>query len=62
MAHYDHKRESRIEMDASDGVVAAIYSQLEENKSWHPVAFFSKTIAAAEINYEVQDKNILAII
>ena len=51
-----------LETDASDGVVAGILSQLHPDGEWHPVAFFSKTMAPAECNYEVHDKEMLAII
>jgi len=62
LAHYDPKRESRLETDASDGVVAAIFSQKGDDDHWHPVAYFSKTMAPAELNYEIHDKEMLSII
>jgi len=37
-------------------------SQLHEDGLWHPVAYFSKTMAPAECNYEIHDKEMLAII
>jgi transposase InsO family protein len=37
-------------------------SQLHPDGEWHPVAFFSKTMAPAECNYEIHDKEMLAII
>jgi hypothetical protein len=36
--------------------------QLHLDGEWYPMAFFSKIIALAECNYEVHDKEILAII
>lgn len=60
--HYDPDKESRIETDASDGVVAGVFSQLGSDGEWHPIAFFSKTMAPAELNYEIHDKEMLAII
>ena len=51
-----------LETDASDGVVAGILSQLHPDGEWHPIAFFSKTMAPAECNYEIHDKEMLAII
>lgn len=62
LAHYDPDKESMLETDASDGVVAAVLSQLHPDGEWHPVAYFSKTMAPAELNYEVHDKEMLAII
>ena len=52
-----------LELDASDGVVAGIFSQLDETDGqWHPIAYFSKTMAPAEYNYEIHDKEILVIV
>lgn len=61
LRHYDPERESQIETDASDGVVAGIFSQKHGNE-WHPIAYFSKTMAPAELNYEIHDKEMLAIV
>jgi transposase InsO family protein len=63
LIHYRPNRPTRLETDSSDGVVAAVLSQLyEEDSQWHPVAFFSKTMAPAECNYAIHDKEMLAII
>ena len=53
----------KLETDSSDRVVGMVLSQLyEEGNRWHPVTFFSKTIAPAEYNYGIHDKEMLAII
>ena len=62
LRHYNPDLETRLETDASDGVVAGILSQLHPDGGWHPVAFFSKTMAPADCNYEIYDKEMLAII
>ena len=62
LRHYDPNLETRIETDAFDGVVAGVLSQLHLDRDWHPVAYFSKTIALAECNYEIYNKEMLAII
>jgi hypothetical protein len=52
-----------METDASNGVVAGVLSQQDpQTKLWHPVAFFSKTMQPAELNYDIHDKEMLAII
>ncbi len=52
-----------LELDASDGVVAEVFSQLDPiDGQWHPIAYFSKTMTPAECNYEIHDKEMLAII
>lgn len=50
LIHYDPEIKSRIETDASDGVVSGIFSQQGSDNEWHPVAYFSKTMAPAELN------------
>jgi transposase InsO family protein len=62
LRHYDPDLESMIETDASDGVIAAILSQKQLDGTWHPTAFFSKTMLPAECNYPIHDKEMLAII
>jgi hypothetical protein len=52
-----------LELDASDGVVAGVFSQFDPTDGhWHPIAYFSKIMAPAECNYEIHDKEMLAII
>ena len=62
LRHYNPEYECMIETDASDSVIAGIFSQLHLDGQWYPVAYFSKTIALAECNYEIHDKEILAIV
>ena len=54
--------ETVVETDASDAVIAGILSQRHPDGLWHPVAFFSKKMTPAECNYEIYDKELLAII
>ena len=53
--------ETMVETDASDAVIAGVLSQKHAG-IWHPVAFFSKKMTPAECNYEIYDKELLAII
>ncbi|MDA4119333.1 MAG: reverse transcriptase domain-containing protein [Thaumarchaeota archaeon] len=62
LAHYDTDHQCLLETDASDTVIAAVFSQKGVDREWHPVAYFSKTIALAEINYPIHDKELLAIV
>ncbi|SJK99623.1 uncharacterized protein ARMOST_02931 [Armillaria ostoyae] len=50
----------RVEADASEGVIRAVLSQ-EQNGKWRPVAFMSKVLTVTECNYEIYDKELLAI-
>ena len=51
-----------IETDASDFALGAILSQRNNERKLHPVAFHSWKIQLAEINYEIHDKELLAIV
>jgi hypothetical protein len=53
----------RIEADSSDFATGAVLSQLStEDRKWHPVAYYSKSLSETERNYEIHDKEMLAII
>jgi hypothetical protein len=51
-----------LKTDALDGVIASIYSQKQLDREWHPIAYYLKTIADAELNYLIHNKEMLAII
>jgi hypothetical protein len=51
-----------VETDSSDYVSSGVLSQKGEDGLLHPVAFFSKKLIPAECNYEIYDKELLAII
>ena len=50
-----------VETDASDYTLAAILSIMTKNNEIHPVAFHSRTFSAPELNYDVHNKELLAI-
>jgi len=53
----------RIEADSSDFASGAVLSQqLPGEEKWHLVAFYSKSLSPVEQNYEIHDKEMLAII
>ena len=62
LRHFDREREAILETDSSDYVNAGILSQYDDDGVLHPVAFYSKNLAPAECNYEIYDKELLAII
>ena len=62
LRHFDRDREAILETDASDYVTAGVLSQYDDDGNLHPVAFYSKNLAPAECNYEIYDKELLAII
>ena len=60
--HYNLDLELMLEIDISNKVIAEILLQLYLDSEWYPIAFFLKMMALAKCNYEVHDKEILAII
>jgi len=59
----DNLRPFRIEADSSDFATGAVLSQQSpEDNKWHPVVFFSKSLSPVEWNYEIHDKEMLAIV
>jgi hypothetical protein len=52
-----------IEADSSYFTTRAILSQISpEDGKWHLVAFFSKSLSPVKHNYEIHNKDMLAII
>jgi len=52
-----------IEANSSDFASGAVLSQqLPREDKWHPVAFYSKSLSPVKWNYEIHDKEMLAII
>jgi hypothetical protein len=52
----------RLITDASDFALGAILEQPDLLNRWHPVAYYSKSLQPAEQNYDIHDKELLAII
>ena len=48
-------------MDTSGHAIGGVLSQEQEGK-WKPIAFLSRTMQLAEQNYEIYDKELLAIV
>jgi len=62
LAHFDATKPVLIETDASDFAIGAILSQRDTENRLHPIAFHSRKFTPAEINYEIHDKELLAIV
>ena len=63
LALLDNSRPYRVEADSSDFASRAVLSQQgPEDDKWHPIAFLSKSLSPVERNYEIHDKEMLAII
>ena len=51
-----------VESDASDFAIGAVLNQMGEDKKLRPIAFFSRKLLPAEVNYDVHDKELLSIV
>ena len=60
--HYNSDLKIIVETDASDYVSGGILSQYDKNDVLHPIAYFSKKHNSAECNYEIYNKELMAII
>ena len=62
LRHFDPTLPCIVEADASDFAVAAILSQIDPiTNEIRPVAFHARTMISAELNYDIYDKELLAI-
>ena len=61
LCHFFPDRETIVEPDASDFALGCILSQFKD-KWLHPVAFHSRKLSDTERNYEIHDKELLAIL
>ena len=62
LVHYDLHAPCTLVTDAPDFALAAVLWQPDADGNLHPVAFYSCKFSPAEINYEVHDKKLLAIV
>jgi reverse transcriptase-like protein/integrase-like protein len=58
----DQTKPFQIECDTSKYASGAILTQLDANGARHPCAFISKTFSETERNYEIYDRELLAVI
>jgi len=62
LAILDIDKEMRVEVDALDYATGGVLSTKCKNGKWRPVAFISKSLNVTECNYEIHDKEMLAVI
>ena len=58
----DLDKEMRVEADVSDFAIGGVLSMKCKDEKWRPVTYISKLLNEAERNYEIHDKEMLAII
>ena len=62
LRHFNPRQPSTLSTDASDFAIAGIVHQSDEHGFLHPCAYHSRKLTPAEINYEIYDKELLAIV
>jgi len=62
LQHFDPEQPITIETDASDYAIGAICSQPDEKGILHPVAYYTRKLKDPERNYDIHDKELLAIV
>jgi len=62
LCHYHPERKMQIETDTSDLYKASILFQYEPDRCWHPLLYYNKRFLPAELNYDVQDKDMVVIV
>ena len=62
LKHYDYNRKVIVKTNASDLTTAGVLSQYGDDGLLYPIAYFSTKMNAAELNYDIYNKELLAII
>lgn len=62
LCHFDPLLPTTVVTDASDFALASILLQPDNSQLLHPVAYHSRKFSPAEINYEIHNKELLAIV
>jgi len=61
LTHWIPDAQLIVETDASNYALTIIFFTVNKDNEVHPVAFHSCTFTAAELNYDIHDKELLAI-
>jgi hypothetical protein len=62
LIHFDLHHECIVETDTLDFALGGTLSQTAKDKKLHPNIFHSRKLSPAEINYEIHNKELLAIV
>jgi hypothetical protein len=61
LTHPDPDKPFELEVDASDYAMGAILFQHDEREKLKPLGFHSKTLFKKEMNYDIYDKELMAV-
>ena len=62
LAIFDPEEYIILKTDTSDYAIGACINQLGKDKKLHSIAFYLRKIILAETNYDIHDKELLAIV
>ncbi len=62
LRHFDQTHDFILEIDSFNYVNDKVFSQYDDEKVLHSIAFYSKNMFSAECNYKIYDKKLLIII
>ena len=62
LAMFNPVKKIIIEIDINKIVLNSMLSQPDEEKRLHPVIFYFRKFTAPELNYDIYDKELLAIV
>jgi hypothetical protein len=62
MATFNPKLLTELAIDALDYTIGAEVGQIGKDKKYRPISFFLKKFLGAELNYEIYNKELLAIV
>ena len=62
LASFDPEKKIILETDASDQAIESCLCQPDVNGQLHPVAYRSRKFSGPELNYDVHNKELLAIV
>jgi hypothetical protein len=62
LATFDPQKKIVLETDSSDFAIGACLNQPDETGKMRPIAYYSRKLSPAELNYDIHDKELLAIV
>ena len=59
---FNPDKQTMVETDASNIILGGVISQLDKLGRLHPVVFYSRKFSSTELNYDIYNKELLAIV